>query len=101
VGAIAFLGIFLRGCGGGAALVAAVLCCGPSRSVADNPAPTRSALNIAPTQVETVSFADPRWPAVRVVRGAQLTAATAVIRPPPVPSPVAAAAPTVFRATYS
>ncbi|HZK92363.1 MAG TPA: lytic transglycosylase domain-containing protein [Stellaceae bacterium] len=97
MGVIASLGILFRGCAWGIALAAAALCCGPSPAVAGDAPATGGALNAPSNQVETVSFADPRWPAVRVVRGAPKTAPTAVIRPsPPIPPPpVAAALPAV------
>jgi hypothetical protein len=50
----------------------------------------------APSQVETIRFADPRWPPVQVVRGASRSAPPAGSAPPPA---AILAAPPVFRAT--
>jgi len=61
-----------------------VLPCGLQPGLAD-PAKSRgavAALTGAPTQVETIRFADPRWPTVRVVRGAPSVGANP---PPPAP----------------
>jgi hypothetical protein len=62
-----------RSCIGAAgAAVAALLCCLPPAS-ADDAATSRAriaaALHGSKAQVETVRFANPRWPAVNVVRG--------------------------------
>lgn len=64
-----------------------VLFCGPRTAFAGDSARVRPAVAAAPNQVETVLFADPRWPAVRVVRGAHRGASPTVIRPLPVAAP--------------
>jgi transglycosylase-like protein with SLT domain len=74
VGAIASLWVFFRGCACAAACAGAALVCARSPALA---------ADLPGQRVETVRFADPRWPAVRIVRG---------------PSQAAAPAP-VFRAT--
>jgi hypothetical protein len=81
VRAIASLGDFIRGGACAAACAAAVLGCGLVSALAADAARER---------VETVRFADPRWPVVRVVRGPSSGVPTA--------TPIAANAP-LFRAT--
>jgi hypothetical protein len=59
------------------------------------------AMDAAKEQVETVHFADPRWPAVRVVRGVSREATSPVVAAPsaaPLSVPVASPGP-LFRAT--
>jgi hypothetical protein len=84
VGAIASLGGIVRGCACAAAYAVVMLNCVLPALAAD-----------VKTTVETVHFADPRWPAVQVVRGAS-SASRPVERPltPPIASPRP-----VFRAT--
>jgi hypothetical protein len=73
-GAIASLRVLLWRTIGAAALAAAVLICCLPPAFAEDAAKPKEKVQAAPltatNQVETVRFADPRWPAVRVVRGA-------------------------------
>jgi hypothetical protein len=68
VGAIASLGEFVRGCACATACIVAALNCARMPALAADAPQSR---------IETVHFADPRWPAVRVVRGGPQSAAVA------------------------
>ena len=94
MGAIASRGVLLRRCCSAAALaVAALFCCLPP-AIAEDAAKAKTKLLSSPltgpNRVETVRFADPRWPAVQIVRGA----AGANLAPPP-----PTLAPPLFRKT--
>jgi hypothetical protein len=91
-GAIASLGGLLRDGACAAGLAAAALGCALAPALADDAARARTAPYAAANQVETVVFTDPRWPAVRIVRGVSLKA-------PPPPASMPFAPPPVFRAT--
>jgi hypothetical protein len=87
----------LRDCACAAILAVAPLCCAPKASLADDAARAPTAPRAASNRVETVRFADPRWPAVRIVRGGGQAKPAPTL--PPVTATQAVAAPPVFRAT--
>ena len=95
MGAIASLTVLLRRyCSAAAPAVVALLCCLPP-ALAEDAAKAKTKLLSSPltgaNRVETVRFADPRWPAVQIVRGA------AGANPLPLTSPTLA--PPLFRKT--
>jgi Transglycosylase SLT domain len=85
-GAIASLRSLLCACTGAAVLSAAMAGCVLSPANARDARTGPAVLRAASNTVETVIFADPRWPAVRVVRGG-------------LPKPAGVAPVPVFRAT--
>jgi Transglycosylase SLT domain len=72
VGAIASLGELLRGYAGAAVCAVAGIACVLAPALATD---------LAKERVETVHFADPRWPTVRVVRGPSTVAPAAAPAP--------------------